>query len=640
MRVSSAALGLALLCGAASPPPVRYEAILRNGTLVDGSGLLPYRADVAFAEGRIARIGNLSKATANVDLDVGGLYVAPGFINIHSHASPDALPRAENMLTQGVTTEILNADGGGAVDLAAQGARLAVGGLAVNAGAYIGFNSIWSNVVGPSSRRPADEEIERMRALITAGMEAGAWGVSAGLDYKPAYFAQTDEVVRVVSAAAPWRTNFSNHDRVTPESGYSSRAGIVETLEIAAKARLLGVITHMKVTGREQGTAAGVLASLTDAGKHGRYAAADAYPYLAGMTALGALIIPAWAQDGGREALLKRFADPELRARIVLEAEQTLVDRFGGADVVYLPTLGKPLTAVMSEMQATAGEAIVRLLEQSNPRAILRFGLESDLRQILQHADTSIACDCGATAATATHPRNYGAFPRVLGRYVREEKLLTWEDAVRKMTALPAATIGLVDRGYLAQGMAADVTVFDPVTVIDHATYENPAALSEGIRHVFVNGVLALRDGTVTGGQGGRVLTRGSGMPSRPITANQPRRAEVKGDAGRFRVRLEVSQQPGARHARGTFRIDLPNDGGRMIATDFGVLQVTRDWASFTAQAKLEPEGVVRPITVIVDRADPLAADAGAAIIIEVEGARAYRGWIKRDIVRLSVPGS
>ncbi|HJR60831.1 MAG TPA: amidohydrolase family protein [Vicinamibacterales bacterium] len=638
MRFASTGFAIALALGAAAPE--RFETILRNGTIVDGSGLLPYRADVALAEGRIARIGNLSRAVANVDLDVEGLYVSPGFINIHSHPMLAALARAENMLTQGVTTEILNADGSGAVDLPAQLERLAAGGLAVNVGGYIGFNGVWSNVVGLSERRPSAGEIERMRGMIATALQAGAWGVSAGLDYKPAYFARTDEVVGILSVASPWRTNFNNHDRVTPETKFSSAAGIAETLKIAQGAGLLGVVTHMKVTGREQGSAATLLGTLTEAGRRGHYAAADAYPYLAGMTALGALIIPPWAQDGGREALLERFADPAVRARIVAEAEQTLDDRFGGSDVVYLPSMGKPLSAVMTEMSVPAGEAIVRLLEQSNPLAILRFGVESDLRQILQHPDTSIACDCGATTATATHPRNYGSFPRVLGRYVREEKVLTWEDAVRKMTALPAATIGLVDRGYLAHGMTADVTVFDPATVVDHATYESPAVLSEGIRHVFVNGVLALRDGKVTGAQGGRVLKRGTGMPSRPMTPNARRRLEVKGDAGRFGVRLDLSQQPGARHARGSFRVDLPNGGGTITATEFGVLQVMRDWAAFTAQAKFKPEGVVRPITVILDRADPLSADAGAAIVIEVEGARAYRGTLPAGIVKLGVPGS
>ena len=564
MRLALMAVLTALALGGGAAPE-RFEAILRNGTIVDGSGLLPYRADVAIAEGRIARIGNLSRAVADVDLDVASFYVTPGFINIHSHPQPAALARAENMLTQGVTTEILNADGSGPVDLPAQFARLGSGGLALNVGGYIGFNTVWSTVVGQSERRPTGPEIEQMRAMISAAMKNGAWGVSAGLDYKPVYFAQTAEVVAVVSSASPWRTNFNNHDRVTPETKFSSAAGIAETLQIAEGAGLLGVVTHMKVTGREQGSAADILARLTGAESRGHYAAADAYPYLAGMTGLGALIIPPWAQDGGREA---------------------------------------------------------------NPAAILRFGVEGDLRQILQHPGTSIACDCGATTATATHPRNYGSFPRVLGRYVREEKVLTWQEAVRKMTALPAATVGMVDRGYLALGMAADVTVFAPGSVIDHATYENPSALSDGIRHVFVNGVFALRDGKVTGAQGGRVLSRATGMPSRAMTLNAERRVQVTSDSAGFRIRLGVWQRPGARQARGTFNVDLPNGGGTMTATEFGVLQVAREWASFTAQAKMKPEGVVRPITVIIDRADPLAASGGAALIIDVEGARAYRAAI------------
>jgi N-acyl-D-aspartate/D-glutamate deacylase len=637
MRHASTALAIAVTL-AAAPAPERFDAILRNGTILDGSGLLPYRADVALAEGRIARIGNLSRVAANLDIDVTGLYVSPGFINIHSHPAPAALARAENMLTQGVTTEILNADGSGPIDLPAQLARLGAGGLAVNVGAYIGFNSVWSTVVGLSERRPSADEIERMRGTIAEAMRAGAWGVSAGLDYKPAYFATTDEVIRIVSSAAPWRTNFNNHDRLTPATKFSSAAGIAETLRIAEGANLLGVVTHMKVTGGEQGSAAAVLNILTAAGTRGHYAAADAYPYLAGMTALGALLVPPWAQDGGRDALLKRLADPELRARIVTEIEQTLTDRFGGADVVYLPSMGTSLPAIMSDMSVPAGEAIVRILEDSNPLAILRFGVEADLRRILQHPDTSIACDCGATTATATHPRNYGAFPRVLGRYVREEKVLTWQEAVRKMTALPAATIGLVDRGYLAHGMAGDITVFDPQTVIDRATYENPSALSEGVRHVFVNGVLALRDGRVTSAQGGRALTRASAMPSRPMTPNVRRRLEVRGPVGSLGVRLDVAQRPGEKQARGTFRLELPDDAGTMTATEFGVLQVMRGWASFTAQAKFKPEGVVRPITVIVDRADPSSKAEGAVFIVEVEGARAYRAALPTTAIKFMLP--
>jgi hypothetical protein len=227
----------------------------------------------------------------------------------------------------------------------------------------------------------------------------------------------------------------------------------------------------------------------------------------------------------------------------------------------------------------------------------------------------------------------------VLGRYVREEKVLTWQGAIRKMTALPAATIGMVDRGYIAAGMAADITVFDPEKIVDHATYENPAALSEGIQYVFVNGALAVREGKVTGVQGGRVLTRSGGMPSRPMTANQDRRVTAKGNGGPFDLTLDVSQRPGARQARGTFKLTLARGRGKLTADEIGVLQVTADWASFTAQAKIEPAGIVRPVTVIVDRGDPLAGASEAVIIVELEGARACRGTLPEEAVKL-LPGS
>src|SRR4051812_2425210 len=294
---------IAALVGAAFQPAApagEFDIIIRHGTVLDGTGMPMYRADVAIAGGRIARVGDLSLADAPTDVDASGLYVAPGFINLHSHAVPNALPTAENMLTQGVTTEILNPDGGGPIDIEHQLTTLAAGGLAVNVGAYIGFNSIWATTVGPASRRATDDEIAKMQAMVVEGLSQGAWGVSAGLDYKPAYYATTAEVTKIVGAAAKWRTNFPNHDRLTPESGYSSREGIRETIAIGENAGLVPVVTHMKVQGREQDRAAEIIGELTAADAHGHYTAADAYPYLAGQTALDALIVPAWAQDGGR----------------------------------------------------------------------------------------------------------------------------------------------------------------------------------------------------------------------------------------------------------------------------------------------------------------------------------------------------
>lgn len=595
------AAGAARLHSQPQAPAAIYDVIIRHGTVLDGSGAPRYRADVAIAGGSIARVGDLAQARAAVDIDATGLFVAPGFINIHSHAQPDGLVAAANMLTQGVTTEILNSDGAGPVDIDSQLAGAFERGLAINAGVNIGFNSVWRQVVGLADRRPAAEEITRMRRMITDGLAAGAWGISAGLDYQPAYFAQAEEVIKVIDVAGPSRTYFSNHDRVTPESNFSSLAGMAETIAIGERARVTPVITHMKVQGHEQGRANVILEQMRQAAARGTYTAADVYPYLAGQTGLVALTIPGWAQDGGRDAMLKRFADPGLRARIVRETEAAMTARFGGASGVYLPQLKQELTAVMSEMQAGPGETVVRLLERGSPGIIARFGVEADLVKILQHPAAAVACDCGAVAREATHPRYYGTFPRVLGRYVREQKALTFEDAVRKMTGLPAATIGMIDRGLLAAGMQADVTVFDPATVIDHATFTEPTLPSDGIRFVLVNGRVALRDAQPTGERAGRALRRTMGMPTRAMNAGEPRAVKLRVTSGASRVEIDVTQAKGARTARGTFRLTDTAAGAGIDMKEFGQLQTARGWASFTGRARLRPSDLERSVIVIVD---------------------------------------
>jgi N-acyl-D-amino-acid deacylase len=587
----------------ASPP---FDVLIRRGTVVDGSGRPRFQADVAIANGVVAAIGPLANATAVTEIDATGLFVAPGFINIHSHASLDALATAENMLTQGVTTEILNPDGGGPVDLSDQMRRVQSLGTALNVGSYIGFNSIWAQVMGPADRRPTADDIERMRGLVVAGLEHGAWGVSAGLDYKPAYYAQVEDVVRVVEAASTWRTNFPNHDRLIPESGFSSRIGVGETIAIGEKAGLAPVVTHMKSQGVEQGQAGGLLAMMDAATKRGRYTAADAYPYLAGQTGLGALLIPAWAQDGGREKMLERFKDQAQRARIAVETEAAMKARFGGPEGVFLPATKRQLVDVMRDQSAPAGETVIRILEQGNTTAILKFGSEEDLVKILEHPTTSIACDCGASTDTRQHPRAWGTFPRVLGHYVRETQTLTWEDAIRKMTALPATTIGMVDRGYLAPGMAADVTVFDPRTVIDHSTYEDAGRLSEGIRFVLVNGRIALGDGKPTGERAGRTLLRTRHMPTRPMTSH-PGRVSARGRIGDASVTIEVSQRANGSRGKGTLRIADSKSGDVIAATEIGLLQTADRWASFTARLRMSSSAPEQWGVVIVDRGDPAA---------------------------------
>lgn len=638
IRILAACLLLASIVhargDAQTSAPAAFDVIVRHGTILDGSGAPRYDADIGVRRGFIAAIGDLRAATAATEIEARGLFVAPGFINIHSHAAPDALPTAVNMLTQGVTTEIVNADGGGPLDIAQQMTRLAAPGLAVNLGGYIGFNAAWQQVNGNTDRRPTPDDIRQMRELIAAGLTDGAWGVSAGLDYKPAYFANTEEVIRVVDVARSARTNFTNHDRITPETHFSSKVGIEETVAIGQKAGLVPVVTHMKAQGPDQGTAGALLASMDQASRRAGYVAADAYPYLAGQTGLGSLIIPGWAQEGGREAMLKRFADPALRARLITEAEQAMAARFGGPQGVYLPRTQQELTAVMQAMNAGAGETILRILETGDPGAILRFGTEADLVKILQHPTTSMACDCGATTATRVHPRFYGSFPRLLGRYVREQQIMSWEQAIRQSSALPAATIGMTDRGLLAVGMVADVVVFDPATVIDRATYENPAVLSEGIRHVLVNGTVALKDGATTGTHGGRTLLRSTNMPSRPISTGT-RRLTVKGTAAGTRVTMAVSQRAGARAATGAMTIDSPDGSSSLSSTALGVLQITDDWASFSGRGKTAASDEERTFVAIIDQRDP-SASGSTVIVVSIDGAASWRGTLPLSGVSLA----
>jgi hypothetical protein len=298
--------------------------------------------------------------------------------------------------------------------------------------------------------------------------------------------------------------------------------------------------------------------------------------------------------------------------------------RFGGPQGVYLPKTQQELTDVMKQMGTGPGETVLRILEQGDPGAILRFGIEADVIRILQDPVTSMACDCGASTDTRVHPRFYGSFPRVLGRYVREQHIMSWEDAIRKMTSLPAATIGLVDRGLIAAGMAADITVFDPATIIDHSTYEEPALPSEGVRFVLVNGEVALADGPATGAKAGRPLTRTANMPSRPSSAMASRALVAKGAASGRSIAIDVSQSPADKTARGRVTIGGAPGESSMTIDALGQLQTTNGWATFTGLTRASAAGDSRAATVIVDQHDP-AAPGAVTVVVMVEGAP---GWI------------
>ncbi len=499
-----------IILASACSEPATYDLILRGGTIIDGSGSEAYPGDIALNGGEIAAIGNLTDANALQAIDVSGLVAAPGFINIHSHPRDEALSTAVNMLSQGVTTEIMNSDGFGPSDIGAQFNLYSQSDLAINVGGFIGFNSVWEEVVGVEDVRPTQAQINQMQVLVENALVTGAWGVSAGLDYVPGYYATTDEVIQVLEPFSNWDVVFTNHDRLTPETDYSSITGMTETIRIGEATGLIPMVTHIKVQGWEQGKAAEILEIMRIAEtSNSGGAVADVYPYLAGQTGLEALIIPSWAQAGGWDAMLQRFRDSELRAQIIEEAEKAMDLRWGGPTGVLVGGQ-RELTDIMDQLGTDShGEAVIRVLEEADTRVILRFGSEADLIEIMQHPTVSIACDCDAVPVDSiNHPRYWGTFPKVLGEYVREKGALTLENAIYKMTGLPAKTIGIKDRGMLKPGMAADITVFDPATIIDHATFDNPTARPEGIVHVILNGEFAFTDGSVTGVQAGEVLKR------------------------------------------------------------------------------------------------------------------------------------
>jgi N-acyl-D-aspartate/D-glutamate deacylase len=633
LRFSTAAVAAAIVTAAActrvasAPAPItRFDILIRGGTVIDGTGAKGYRADVGVIGGEIAAVGELASSSATTTIDANGLIVAPGFINIHSHALRNSLGAPANMLRQGVTTEIGNPDGQGQIPIAGWLAGADSANIAVNYGLYSPFNTIWGAVVGASDRRPTSAQTDSMRALVRRDLAGGAWGVSAGLDYQPAFFATTDEVVAVVDVARAWRTNFPNHDRVSVDNGYSSLAGMRQTVVIGERAGLVPVITHMKLQGHEQGRAREALRMLDSAAQRGVFVAADVYPYLAGQTALSAFLIPGWAADGGRDAMLARFRDSSARARISTEMMEAIRARFGSADNIMVPDRGKNLGQLIGELGVpSVPDAVMALLTERQRGVILTFGIEPDLVEIMKWPNAAIACDCGA-APTQSHPRYYGTFPRVLGRYVRAEGRMTWEEAVRKMTTLPASIIGMVDRGAIAVGMAADLVVFDSTAVIDHATFEKPMEKPAGFRYVLVNGRVVLHDGEPTASAGGRLMRRGASMPSRPPSFTVARSVTVNDPAATIRL----TQGPADRSAHGSVRLTAP--GLTLTSSSLGLLQSARGWAAISGRGTVN--GAESAFILMLDDRDPLAPASSWATVL-VPGRAAVRIALPSGSIRV-----
>lgn len=508
-----------LLLAFAQPWSMRpdYDLLLTNARVLDGSGNPWVRADIAVSGGRVVVVGPLGGAPAARVVDLDGLVVAPGFIDVHSHAARGLggpLHTAVPLLAQGVTTVVINPDGGGPVDLAAQRAALAARGTGVNVAQFVPHGSIRREVMGGEDRAPTPGELARMQALVRRGMETGAVGLSSGLYYAPGSHAATDEVVALASVAAESGGVYSSHIRDEADYSIGVAAAVEEVVRIAGDARIVGIVSHMKALGPAQwGLARRLVSIVQEARDRGVSVYADQYPYEASGTSLWAALVPRWAQTGGRTRFLERVRGEEGKRIRAAVAEN--IGRRGGPQTLvvagYAPDRsleGRTLDAIAAERGLAPADLVVALLGAGDG-ALVSFNMsDEDILHIMRQRWTMTCSDGELTepGAGRPHPRGYGAFARKLAVYVRERQVLELADAVRSMTSLPAAVFGLKDRGVIRRGARADLVAFDPAAIRDAATYAEPQRLAEGMRYVFVNGEPAIENGTPTGRTAGRML--------------------------------------------------------------------------------------------------------------------------------------
>jgi N-acyl-D-amino-acid deacylase len=510
-----AALGL-LLLSACAP---RYDLLIRHGEVLDGTGAAATRADVGVRGDRIAAVGDLSRARAPTTIDATGLLVAPGFIDSHSHAgealAQPELSAARPLLAQGITTVVINPDGGGAVDLPAQRTRLLEHGLGVNVAQLVPQGSVRAAVVGNDDRPPTAAELARMEALVRAGMDAGAFGLSSGLFYTPGGYAGTDEVIALARVAGAHGGVYQSHVRDEGDYGAGVVVAVDEVIRIAREAALPGIVTHIKALGPGVwGASVPIVERIEAARAEGVSVWADQYPYEASASNLVAALVPAWARagDAGYRA---RLDDPATADSLRAGIADNLRRRGGGERIMFRgggPLAGRTLAAVAAERGIPELDLALELLrDDARPRGIISFNMaEDDLLRFMRQPWTMTASDGGLSAPDAgvPHPRDYGTFPRKLGRYARDAGVVDVPTAVHTMTGLPARVYSLAERGALRAGAVADIVVLDLARVHDPATYEDPRQLGVGMVHVLVNGVPVIVDGEFTGALPGRVLHR------------------------------------------------------------------------------------------------------------------------------------
>jgi N-acyl-D-aspartate/D-glutamate deacylase len=494
----------------------QVDILIVHGKLVDGSGRKARHADVGIRGDRIVFVGDAHKAhvIAARTIDAKGMIVAPGFIDGHTHTLGDLnneLTKSnQNYLMQGVTTVVTGNDGGSVLNVGDTLRKWETQGIGTNAALLAGFGTIRNKVLGPTDTQPNASQLEEMKRYVAAAMDDGAFGMSTGLYYAPQSYAKTEEVIELAKVAASKGGIYDTHMRDEGSYTIGLLGAIKETIRIGLEAHIPVHISHIKALGPDVwGQSKQAIDLMKKARREGIDATACQYPYDASGTSLTASLVPRWAEVGGQSELLQRIDDATSRERLIAEMEQNLKRRGGAHSLLIIETrdrqyVGKRLDQIAKEMNKTPVEAALDIIKNSGGAAVASFNMsEKDIRRLMKDK-VVMTCSDGSTG----HPRKYGTFPKKLHDYVFTTKLISIEFMVRNSSALTAETFRIPERGLVREGYFADVIVFDPKTVTDRATYEQPELLAEGMRFVIVNGQLAVAAGKFTGTLAGRALRK------------------------------------------------------------------------------------------------------------------------------------
>ena len=504
---------LILLFPAAALFGQNLDILIRNGSVLDGSGSPAINADVGISGDRIVLLGNSAGKKARREIDARGLIVAPGFIDPHTHTLEDLSdPKRSlngNYLMQGVTTVITGNDGGGPVQVGATLEKWQQQGIGTNAALLIGQGAVRREVMGMSDAAPTAEQLNRMKAMVERSMKQGAIGMSTGLYYAPGSYSTTEEVIALAKAAAAAADGGYYDSHMRDESSYSIGllGSIRETIRIGKEAGIPVHISHIKALGKDVwGQSGEVIRLVREARAEGVKITADQYPYTASGSSVTASLVPRWAEVGGSAALLKRIDDPTIRPRLILDMTRNL-DRRGGPESLLITRsanqqiVGKTLGKIAKEQDEPPVDAALEIVKAGGA-GVASFNMQEDDVKNFMREDWVMTGSDGSDG----HPRKYGTFPRKLRKYVFDEQVVTLPFAIRSSTSLTAETLGLKERGVLKTGYIADVVVFDPKTIDERATYENPEVLATGVRYLLVNGKLAVDGGKLTNVLAGRTL--------------------------------------------------------------------------------------------------------------------------------------